>query len=159
MTQTKRAIKNAAKLKVAKQKAPKKQPKKVSATEVAAEKRTSNRVETAGVKVKNLTSLSEGGLISRQAIVVDASNTGFLIQIKREDLIPQFARSSLTLNELIDHKIILILEQMNLEMAGRVARARRIDRTTFEIGIDYSDEAPEYWRECLMDLFPRPGEL
>jgi hypothetical protein len=29
----------------------------------------------------------------------------------------------------------------------------------FYVAIDYSEEAPEYWRECLMDLLPNPGEL
>ena len=48
---------------------------------------------------------------------------------------------------------------MNLEISGTVVRTRLLGIEGFEIGVDYSLDAPEYWRECLLDLIPSPGEL
>jgi len=126
---------------------------------VAVEKRLAKRIETGAITVRNLTSLNHAEVISKVATVIDASNTGFLLHVRRQDLLAKFTRESLTLNEVLGAKVILLLEQMNLEMTGSIVRTRRINKNLFEIGIDYSDEAPDYWRECLIDLLPRPGEF
>jgi hypothetical protein len=125
----------------------------------AVEKRVSERIETSAVTVKNLTSLDHAEVIAKSAILIDASHTGFLLHVSRPDLLAKFARESLTLNEILGSKVILLLEQMNLELSGTVVRTKRINKSLFEVAIDYTDEAPDYWRECLIDLLPRPGEL
>ena len=79
--------------------------------------------------------------------------------IDREDLVPLEFRRNLNLDALIGHKVFIHLNELNLEISGRVARTRFAGKSGFEIGIDYSDDAPEYWRECLVDLLPAPGEL
>lgn len=125
----------------------------------AVEKRLSKRIETSAVNIKNLTSLDHAEVIAKSAVLIDASHTGFLLHIPRTELLAKFARESLTLNELLGTKVMLLLEQMNLELTGTVARTKRINKGLFEVAIDYSEEAPDYWRECLIDLLPRPGEL
>ncbi len=125
----------------------------------AVEKRVSQRIETSAVTVKNLTSLDHAEVVAKSAVLIDASHTGFLLNINRNDLLAKFARESLTLNELHGIKVMLLLEQMNLELTGTVVRTRRINKGLFEVAIDYTEEAPDYWRECLIDLLPRPGEL
>ena len=125
----------------------------------AVEKRVSERIETSAVRVKNLTSLDHAEVIAKGAVLIDASHTGFLLHVERSELLAQFARESLTLNELLGSKVILLLEQMNLELTGTVVRTKRINKGLFEVAIDYTAEAPDYWRECLIDLLPRPGEL
>ena len=125
----------------------------------AVDQRIAERIETSPVTVKNLTSLDHAEVISKAATLIDASHTGFLLHINRNDLLGKKARESLTLNEFLGDQVILLLDQMNLELAGKIVRARRIDKTKFEVAIDYSAEAPDYWRECLIDLLPRPGEL
>ncbi len=125
----------------------------------AVEKRVSERIETSAVTVKNLTSLDHAEVVAKSAVLIDASPTGFLLHVSRTDLLAQFARDSLTLNELLGNKVILLLEQMNLELSGTIVRTKRINKGLFEVAIDYTDEAPDYWRECLIDLLPRPGEL
>ncbi len=125
----------------------------------AIDKRIAERIETSAVTVKNLTSLDQAEVISKSAVLIDASHTGFLIHISRSDLLAKSARESLTLNEFLGNKVILLLDQMNLELSGKIVRTRRLDKSKFEVAIDYSEEAPDYWRECLIDLLPRPGEL
>ena len=48
---------------------------------------------------------------------------------------------------------------MNLDLDGRVVRASHIGRGAFEIALEFSEDIPEYWRECLVDLLPEPGEI
>lgn len=101
----------------------------------------------------NLSKLARGGEI------VDASITGFLMIIKREDLIPKEFRHNLSMDKLVGSSILIYFPQMNIEMAGTVKRTRLLGKKGFEIGIDFTDDAPQYWRECLLDLLPLPGEL
>jgi len=103
--------------------------------------------------LESLTKLTRGGNI------VEASTTGFLVRVKREDLVPVALRKNLTLDPLVGSKVLLHLPQMNLEISGIIARTQLIGKQGFEIGIDYTDDAPEYWRECLVDLLPAPGEF
>ena len=81
------------------------------------------------------------------------------LTIKREDLIPAALRKNLTLDVLIGDRVFMHLEEMNLELSGVIARTQLLGKKGFYVAVDYSDEAPEYWRECLMDLLPQPGEL
>jgi hypothetical protein len=43
---------------------------------------------------------------------------------------------------------------MNLEIGGVVARTKFLGKDGFIVAIDYTEDAPDYWRECLMDLLP-----
>lgn len=106
-----------------------------------------------------MSSLENLAKISRSAEIVEASTSGFLLIVRREDLIPANLRKNLNLDALLGNKVLLHLPQMNIEISGRIARTKLIGKAGFEIGIDYTDDAPEYWRECLMDLLPAPGEL
>lgn len=122
-------------------------------------KRIAPRREITPLEVSSMSSLENLAKISRSAEIVEASTTGFLLIVRREDLIPANLRKNLTLDALIGNKVLLHLPQMNIEISGRIARTKLIGKAGFEIGIDYTDDAPEYWRECLMDLLPAPGEF
>jgi len=61
----------------------------------------------------------------------------------------------LSLQELEGDRVILMIDPLNLEIGGKIVRTKRITKDLYEIAIDYSDDAPEYWRECLLDLLPR----
>lgn len=54
---------------------------------------------------------------------------------------------------------MLQIDEMNLELSGTVKRTKMVGRGVFEIGIDFSEDAPDYWRECLLDLLPTPDEM
>lgn len=122
-------------------------------------KRVAPRREITPLKVSSISSLENLAKIAREGEVIEASTTGFLLIIRREDLIPSNLRKNLTLDMLIGSKVLLHLPQMNLEISGRVARTKLLGKQGFELGIDYTDDAPEYWRECLVDLLPAPGEF
>ncbi len=123
------------------------------------EKRVAPRMDLEPLEIAAFTSLNHMTLVSRTGLIIEASKTGFCLHIDRRDLIPKAFRDSLSLHQLEGDRVMLTIPQMNLELAGTVKRTARLGKDTFELGIDYTDDAPEYWRECLLDLLPRPGEF
>lgn len=101
----------------------------------------------------NQTQLASGGTL------IEVSETGFKLILDRKALKSPKLRSQLDLSELLNETIWIHLNDLDLILEGTVTRTRFIGKGKFEIGIDYSDTAPEYWRECLVDLLPNPNEL
>ncbi len=122
-------------------------------------KRNSPRKQTHPIHVSHMTSLDNFTKIAKDGSIVEASITGLLMQVRRQDLLPSHLRANLTIDCLVGDDIFLRLEDMNLEISGKIVRTQFLGKTGFLIAIDYSEDSPEYWRECLMDLLPRPGEL
>lgn len=122
-------------------------------------RRISPRKTTESIRVGYLTSLEDFAKIARKGAIVEASSTGLLMEVKREDIIPASLRKNLDLNILIGENVFVRIEDMNLEISGTIARTQLSGKKGFLIALDYSEDAPEYWRECLADLLPRPGEI
>jgi hypothetical protein len=122
-------------------------------------RRIAPRKEVSPIHISYLTSLDNFAKIARNCEVVEASSTGLLLLIKRDDLIPSTLRKNLTLDSLIGNRVFMHLEAMNLEVSGVITRTQLKGKKGYFVAVDYSDEAPEYWRECLMDLLPKPGEM
>jgi hypothetical protein len=119
-----------------------------------ANKRAAPRKQVNGLHVKNLTALDHFSVIARQALLVDISSSGMLLHVDRKHLVPKSLRENLTLQSLHGEHIMLQIKEMDLEIDGRVARTRLIGKGIYEVAVDFSAEAPEYWRECLVDLMP-----
>jgi hypothetical protein len=122
-------------------------------------KRVSPRKEVEPIKVAYLASLNNLAKLAKNCDIVEASATGLLLIVQRTDLIPQSLRSNLNLDCLVGNRVYIKLEPMNIEISGEIKRTKFIGKKGFHIALDYSDDAPEYWRECLMDLLPGPGEF
>lgn len=122
-------------------------------------RRVAPRKEVSPIHVSYLTSLDDFAKIAKNCEITEASATGLLLLIKREDIIPQALRKTLSLDALIGDRVFMHLEEMNLEVSGVITRTQLSGKKGFYVAIDYSEDAPEYWRECLMDLLPSPGEL
>lgn len=124
-----------------------------------ADRRIAPREELEPIEIRGFTSLDHMTLLSRSGYIVDASKSGFLLQIERKALVPKQFRDTLSLDVLIGDKVILMIDPLNLEIGGKIARTKRVNKELYEIAIDYSEDAPEYWREALLDMLPRPGEV
>jgi hypothetical protein len=123
----------------------------------ASDRRYSPREEVEPIEIRGFTSLDHTTLLSRTGEIIDASKTGFLLKVSRKSIVPQEFRDSLTLDNLVGDQVILTIDKMDLEIGGKITRTKRINKEVYEIAIDFSEDAPEYWRECLLDLLPRPG--
>lgn len=126
---------------------------------MGAEKRTIDRKSVDSIHVSDITSLHSYQLIASEGYIVDASSRGFLMVITRKDIVPGDLRENLSLDSLLGSVLCLYLPQMNLDLDGKVVRAKHIGRGVFEVALEFSDDIPEYWRECLVDLLPEPGEI
>lgn len=122
-------------------------------------RRVAPRKETSLIHVSYLTSLDDFAKIAKNCEIIEASATGLLLHISREGLIPAALRKNLSLDCLVGDRIFMHLEEMNLEISGVITRTQLLGKKGFHLAIDYTDEAPQYWRECLMDLLPTPGEI
>ena len=78
-------------------------------------RRVAPRRDITPLEVSSVSSLENLAKIARYAEIVEASTTGFLLLIRREDLIPIALRKNLTLESLHGSKILLHLPQMNIE--------------------------------------------
>lgn len=121
-------------------------------------KRVAKRKAVTKVTVSNLMTSSQFEAIARFGQLVDLSSSGFLIHIDRQDLIPKHLKQNLSIEEVEGESITLVIDPMELEINGHIARTRYVGEGVFEIAIDFSDDAPEYWRECLYDLIPGASE-
>lgn len=122
-------------------------------------RRAAPRKDITPVTASSVSSLENLVKIAKGGMIIEASISGFLLMVDREDLVPVELRRNLNIDALVGHKVLIHINELDLEISGRVARTRFVGKSGFEIGIDYSADAPEYWRECLVDLLPAPGEL
>ncbi|MGE0763526.1 MAG: hypothetical protein AB7N80_09640 [Bdellovibrionales bacterium] len=124
-----------------------------------AERRIAHRKTVDSIAVAELTSLNHYKVLARAGQITDASTSGLQMTLERKDLVPRELRENLSLQELVGQQVVMFLPQMNLDLDGVIMRAEHVGRGTFVLGIQFSEDVPLYWRECLIDLLPAPGEI
>lgn len=122
-------------------------------------RRTAVRKDVEGIEINDLTSITNYSVLARHGRIVNASNSGFLVEVERQWLVPEDLRSSLSLASMLGQSVVLFLPQMNLDLDGTITRTKHLGKGRFIIAIDFSHDVPEYWRNCLVDLLPEPGEF
>lgn len=123
------------------------------------ERRSKNRKDLDPIAIEGLISIMDLNPIADHASLVEASPTGFRLFVERTDLVDENLKHHLSLEAIEGLEISLFIPAMNLDMTGVIVRTRHRGGGIFELGIDYTADAPEYWRHCLCDLLPTPGEL
>ncbi|OFZ15456.1 MAG: hypothetical protein A2Z20_12240, partial [Bdellovibrionales bacterium RBG_16_40_8] len=121
--------------------------------------RNAVRKSVEAITIQDLTSVTTYMVIASEGKIINASNSGFLIQIDRHSLVPEDLRENLSLQSILGQSVVMYLPQMNLDLDGTISRATHMGRGIFVIAVTFSNEVPEYWRECLVDLLPAPGEF
>ena len=124
-----------------------------------AERRLNNRKEVYPLKISSLAVVESMAKLVRHGSIINASTQGMLLHIRREDIIPRALKNSLSLESLVGDLVVIKIEEMNLELSGTITRTRLLGKEGFGLALDYTNDAPEYWRECLMDLLPTPQEF
>ena len=135
------------------------EPKPKAAKSAPRKQRSAVRKPLTPVQVSYISSMSDLSKLVRNSQIIEASSTGLLIHVERDELVASKLRNNLNIDHLIGERVFLRLDDMNLEISGIVARTKFLGKQGFHIAVDYTDEAPEYWRECLMDLLPSVGEM
>lgn len=125
----------------------------------SSDRRVKSRKSTMCIEVNDLTSVGSFQVIAKKGHIVNASTSGFLLELSRPNLVPEEFRENLSLAPIIGQHVCLYMPHMNLDLDGTVTRAQHVGKGKFVVAIDFSFDVPDYWRECLVDLLPEPGEL
>ncbi len=94
-----------------------------------------------------------------QAILLNASQDGLLIEVQRKHVIDEELKASLDHSSLVGEKIVFTIYEMSLELEGTVSRTKHIGKGTFEWLVLFEGDMPEYWIDSLIELLPAPGEI
>lgn len=123
------------------------------------ERRQVKRKQVETLEVSNIVNSDTLKKVCKRAQIIDTSIKGFLLLIAREDLLSNDLKGNLTLESMKGMGLSLYVEQMELELDGIIGLTRHKGKGMFEVLVNFSSDTPRYWRECLMDLLPKPGEL
>jgi hypothetical protein len=98
-------------------------------------------------------------VVAHYGTLINASATGLLIEIQPEDLSPELRWHDIPLSSIEGEHVIMRIIEMELELDGTIVRTERTAQEYVELAIDFTNNAPRYWRECLADLLPSLGEM
>ncbi len=116
--------------------------------------RAAPRRDLSSLTLDSFASLEDLQKLAKGGQIIEASSSGILIHFKREDFLRKDLRANLNIDHLVGEKVYINIHEMDLEISGTVARTQFLGKKGFYVAVDYSSDAPEYWRECLMDLLP-----
>ena len=126
---------------------------------MGAEKRIAKRKVTETLDVIDVTSLKSYLVLSKEAKIVNASTSGFLMEIDRRHFELEELKNNINIDKLLNEKIVLFLPQMNLDLEGIITRTKHVGKGIFEVAAQFTPNVPEYWKDCLIELLPEPGEF
>ena len=110
------------------------------------------------VHVLNVKNVSSGEVYFARASVVDVSPTGLLLRVAREDILALSLRSTLTMSIVHDVGVGFTIEVMDTYIEGVITRTKLEGKNGFLCAVDFREDAPEYWRNCLVDLLPESAD-
>lgn len=111
--------------------------------------------EKTGVKATSIALSHEESLIVKKAVVSEVSPKGFNLTFNYQDLIMDSLKFQWGLHTLWYKNIDIYIPDMEMDIEGKVIGAKRLEQGKFEVNIEFSQEAPVYWRECLFELWPK----
>lgn len=97
--------------------------------------------------------------LARYGTIMNTSTTGLLIAVCPDDVSPEVVQNKLPISCIEGQFVLITIDEMNLQIDGRVARFCYNAQEMLEIAIDFSANTPVYWRECFADLLPTQGEF
>jgi len=98
-------------------------------------------------------------VLAQRGTIVNASAGGLLIRICHSDLNAEILRQTIPLHTLEGEPVVMTILEMALTIEARVVRTDQAAPEWCDIAIDFTDNAPPYWRECLAELLPGLGEM
>lgn len=111
------------------------------------------------IHVTNIESADGSMFLAHEGKIINASATGMLIEVSCDDLSPELKLHKLLLETIEGEMVVMKIAEMDLDIDARVVRTRSVGSNHFEIAVDFAENAPTYWRECLVELLPNPGEI
>ena len=114
----------------------------------------SDRKVVSEIHVLNVKNIANGEVFFSRASVVDVSPTGLLLRVQREDILALSLRSTLTLSHIHNVSVGFTIEVMDTYLEGFISRTKAEGKGDFLAAVDFREDAPDYWRQCFVDLLP-----
>ena len=118
------------------------------------DQRTYNRKPLNPIHVSDIQAVERLECLARHGTILNASATGMLIEVTYNDLNPDIREHDPDIHTIEGDYVMMKIAEMELDIDGTVMRAHYTKPGICEIAIDFTDNAPAYWRECLADLLP-----
>ena len=118
----------------------------------------SDRKIVGEMNVLNVKNIENNEVFFSRAKVVDVSTTGLLLRVERDDILALKLRSTLTLSVLHGVSVGFTIEVMDTYLEGYISRTKAEGKGDFLAAIDFREDAPDYWRQCFVDLLPESEE-
>lgn len=103
------------------------------------------------IKVSQFSLIKTSDIIAQQAFLFQVSPKGFYLRLDRKDL-PKKLKSNLTLHSICNRDVTMHLPQLDFGLDGTITHTRHIGRGVFELFIQFFDNVPNYWSDCLLDM-------
>ena len=107
-----------------------------------------------GIKATSIALAEEEELVVKKAFVSHLSPLGFKLICHSKNFITETLKFQMSCYALWQKELYMYIPDMNLDLEGIVTHVRYIQNGRWEISIEFSPSAPQYWRECLSDLWP-----
>ncbi|MDE0119532.1 MAG: hypothetical protein OXM55_05940 [Bdellovibrionales bacterium] len=112
--------------------------------------------ETQQIKACSITFSNEENIIAKRAIISEVTTSGFKLILNYRNLVPDSLKFQLHLNTLWYKNIRIYIPDMEMDWEGKVVGTQHLGKGCFEVNIEFFQEVPNYWRECLFELWPKP---
>ena len=109
------------------------------------------------VKACSITFYNEENIIVKKAIISEVTTSGFKLILNYRNLVPDSLKFQLHLSKLWYKNIRVYIPDMEMDWEGKVIGTQHLGKGRFEVNIEFFQEVPHYWRECLFDLWPKPN--
>ncbi|HEY7493728.1 MAG TPA: hypothetical protein VIH59_21795 [Candidatus Tectomicrobia bacterium] len=123
------------------------------------DRRQSPRKQLDPIHIAEMKTTDRMTVLAHDGTILNASATGLLIRVDRKALSSEVFQQDVPLTAIEGEHVVMQIVEMALEIDGRIVRARHATPAWCEIAIDFTDNAPAYWRECLAELLPGLGEM
>ncbi len=111
--------------------------------------------KTTGVKATSIALSQEESLIVKKAFVSEVSPKGFNLTFNYQDMVMDSLKFQWDLHTLWHKNIDIYIPDMEMDIEGKVIGAKHLGQGNFEVNMEFSQESPVYWRECLFELWPK----
>lgn len=98
--------------------------------------------DEAKLTLDSISSMENLEKLAKYGEIVEASASGILIAIKREDFVSKDLRANLNIDQLIGKEVFFNIHEMDLEISGKVARTQFLGKKGFLVAVDYSSDSP-----------------
>ena len=104
------------------------------------------------IAIDDLSIIDTSDVITSKGCLFQISDEGFYIRLNRKDLTSNL-RTNLSLNAIHDTDVSIHLPKLNIHLDGTIKHTQHIGKGVFEMLIQFFDCVPDYWSDCLLDMF------